>query len=191
MDKLNQPLDAGRLRSRGARAAVSILSRNGIFLGKCVRVIALFVFFYGVYMLLTYSVPMLRGSYESAAESYAADVSVSLYDAGLQRYRNEDYEGAVKALNNAYNATLGPEGVVEGDKRKLAADIKFLTGNALVNAGQLQAAVEAYKETLRLDPTNLYAKYNLEMLQAMNGGAGPGPDPSPGGQPGKGNKKGI
>jgi tetratricopeptide (TPR) repeat protein len=173
----------------------SLLRENGVVLGKTVRVACIFAFLFGFYMLFSNSIPMLTKDYEGAADSYVADRSLALYDAGLQRYRGGDNKGAVRVLNDAYNACLGAKGVVSDDKRKLAGDIKFLTGNALVGQKQLQQAVEAYKDALRLDPNNLYAKYNLELLQAMNGGKGPGPGPGddskPGGQPGKGIKKGI
>lgn len=179
----------------------SLLYDGRIGLAKCVRVAAILTVLLGIYTLWTYSLPMLAGSYEYAADSSSpvADRAVALYDAGLQRYQNKDYKGAVKVLTEAYNSTLGPQGVVEGDKRKLAANIKFLTGNALVKDKQLGQAVEAYKDALRLDPDNLYAKYNLEMLQQMNGGKGPGEgdgdgngnQPPGNGAPGKGIKKGI
>lgn len=181
----------------------SVIYDARIGLAKCVRIAAILAVLLGIYTLWTYSLPMFAGSYEYAADSMspAAERAVSMYDAGLQRYQAKDYKGAVKVLTEAYNATLGPQGVVEGDQRKFASDIKFLTGNALVQDKQLGQAVEAYKDALRLDPNNLYAKYNLEMLQQMNGGKGPGEgdgdgdgkgnQPPGNGAPGKGIKKGI
>lgn len=174
----------------------SALRANGVVLGKWAMALCVVIFLVGLYMLFSNSIPMMSHDYESAASSAASDQSVVLYDVGLQRYQAQKYEGALKALNDAYNACLGKNGVVNDDKRKLAGNIKFLTGNALVRSKQLQQAVEAYKDALRLDPDNLYAKYNLEMLQSMNGGQGPGSGPGgeqkPGdGKPGKGIKKGI
>lgn len=168
----------------------SLLYDSRIGLAKCVRVAGIFAFLFGLYMLFSYSVPMLKGNYGSASNSYAADRCVSLYDTGLQFYQAEEYKPATLALTDAYNACLGPQGLVSDEHRKLAANIKFLTGNALVYQKQLKQAVEAYKEALRLDPDNLEAKYNLELLQQMNGGKGPSDDPS-GGDAGKGIKRGI
>lgn len=159
-------------------------------LAKCVRVGSILVFLFGILMLFAYSVPMLNGNYESASRSIVGDKAIALFDRGLQRYKQEDYKGAVGTLNDAYNACLGKQGVVSEDKRKLAAQAKFLAGNALVKDKQLRQAVEAYKESLRLDPDNLEAKYNLEMLQQMNGGKGPAED-SGKGENGKGTKRGI
>lgn len=177
----------------------SFLIANGNAIGKLLRWLSIIGVLVGFYMLFFNSIPMLNGNFHGAAESYFIDRPLALYDAGLQRYRDEDYKGAVTILNDAYNACLGAQGVVSDDKRKLAGTIKFLTGNALVKQKQLQQAVEAYKEALRLDPSNLDAKYNLELLQQMNGGKGPGSGPGegdgkdgpPGTQPGKGIKKGI
>lgn len=160
-------------------------------LAKCVRIASILAFLFGVYALFSYSVPMLNGNYRSASESsFAGDKAIAMYDHGLMMYQRGEFKGAVKAFNDAYNACLGEQGVVSDDKRKLASEIKFLAGNALVKDKQLTQAVEAYKESLRLDPNNLYAKYNLEMLQQMNGGKGPGDEPG-GGDSGKGIKRGI
>lgn len=173
----------------------SFLIANGNAIGKLLRWLSIIGVLFGFYMLFFNSIPMLNENFDGAADSYFIDRPLALYDAGLQRYRDEDYKGAATILNDAYNACLGAQGVVSDDKRKLAGTIKFLTGNTLVMQKQLQQAVEAYKEALRLDPTNLDAKYNLELLQQMNGGKGPGSgqdgDGPPGTQPGKGIKKGI
>jgi tetratricopeptide (TPR) repeat protein len=161
-------------------------------IAKGIRILALIGLLFGIYALWSHSVPMLNGKYRDAAESYVGDHAVALYDAGLQQYQAEEFEGAIKTLTDAYNKCLGPQGVVDDEKRKLAAEIKFLTGNALVKSKKLSKAVEAYKETLRLEPNHLYAKYNLELLQQMNGGKGPGEGDEPGGtKPGKGGKRGI
>jgi tetratricopeptide (TPR) repeat protein len=175
---------------------LSKLRESGSVLGRWIEILCVLVFFAGVYFLFSNSISMLRHDFEDAANSPVTERSVTWYDVGLQRYEAQDYDNAVKALQLAYNDCLGKNGVVNDDKRKLASNIKFLTGNALVRGKQLQQAVEAYKDALRLDPDNLYAKYNLEMLQSMNGGQGPGSGPGgeqkPGdGQPGKGIKKGI
>jgi tetratricopeptide (TPR) repeat protein len=172
---------------------IATLVHNGRFvIAKGIRIAAVLGLLFGIYSLWTHSLPMLNGEFRSAAESYTGDRAVALYDAGLQQYQAEEFEGAVKVLTNAYNECLGPQGVVDDDKRKLAAEIKFLTGNALVKSEKLSKAVEAYKEALRLEPNHLYAKYNLELLQQMNGGKGPGDGGEPGGtKPGKGGKRGI
>lgn len=144
----------------------------------------------GAYRWFSYSQPMLAGNYPAASESLSADRAVALYDAAVVYYQNEKFDVALKILDAAYTEVSGPGGEIPADRKKLAAEIKFLAGNALVKTKQLSKAVEAYKEALRLDPTNLYAKYNLELLQQMNGGKGPGDEPG-GSGPGKGGKKGI
>jgi len=164
--------------------------RFGIAQG--VRIGGILAILFGLLMLGVLSAPMLMHNYKTAGTSWVGERSYALYDLGLQLYQAEEFKEAVKTFNDAYNLCLGPQGVVEGDKRALAAEIKFLAGNALVKDKQLSKAIEAYKECLRIDPNHLHAKYNLEKLQSMNGGKGPSPADEPdAGKPGKGNKRGI
>ncbi len=158
----------------------------------CLRIGGFLAILFGLLLLGTLSIPMLTQNYHIPAETGIGDTSYALYDVGLDRYKAEKYSDAVKALTEAYNLCLGPQGVVEGDKQTLAAESKFLIGNALVRSKQLSKAAEAYKECLRIDPNHLYAKYNLEKLQSMNGGKGPSQADEPdAAKSGKGNKRGI
>lgn len=147
---------------------------------------------WGGYRFVTYTVPMLEGDYIRAAEG-GGDRASALYDAGLKAYENEDYKSAKDHFTKAQSALTDEAGGMPDSKKALAAQIQFSLGNTYFRQKQLKLAAEAYKQSLRLDPANLEAKYNLELLQMMlAGGAGGGDgkgDPN-GGAPG-GPKKGI
>lgn len=49
----------------------------------------------------------------------------------------------------------------------LAAQAHYNLGNGLLSAGNLPEAIEAYKESLRHDPTSDDAKFNLELAQKL------------------------
>jgi len=146
---------------------------------------------FGLYQLFTYSLPMALGNYPVAYRSASADRAMVLYDAGLAAYREGDYDSARKLLVEAYSACTGSSGQISESKQKLASQVQFLLGNALYKTKKSKPAIEAWKQALRLDPTNLYAKYNLELLQSNNGGAASDSPDSPGGSGGGGGKKGI
>jgi len=147
---------------------------------------------WSVFMFFSNTLWVMMGDYKSASEASVGDTTIPHYNYGVQLYDAEVYPASVEVLTKAYNALLEGDGGVADNHRQLAAQIKFLTGNALVKAGKPKGAVEAYKEALRLDPTHMYAKYNLELLQQMNGGKGPGEPNQPGGEgSGKPPRKGI
>ncbi len=79
------------------------------------------------------------------------------------------------AKNGRYNLT---------DKSKLARTY-FLLGKCYQRQKQLDKAVESYEDTLRLDPENLPAKYNLEMIIMSGGGGDGGKQPKQGEPPRK------
>lgn len=149
-------------------------------------VIALYALIVG----LSYSKPMVREEFQSASESWVADQPMALYDAGLQAYKAEKYPATIKLLIDAYNGCLDANGGVTAKRKQLAADIKFVSANALVKTKKMKAAIDAYKDCLRLDSENMEAKNNLESLLQMNNGKGP-PDDAPASGPGGGPKRGI
>ncbi|HEY9869022.1 MAG TPA: tetratricopeptide repeat protein [Candidatus Obscuribacterales bacterium] len=146
---------------------------------------------YGGWRLVSYTVPMLSGDYVAAAEGGGNEAN-ALYDAGLKAYENEDYKSAKDLLTRAQSALTNSAGEIPNDKKAMAGRIQFALGNTYFRQKQLKAAAESYKQSLRLDPTNLEAKYNLELLQQMIvGGAGGGDPNQPGGGSNGGPKKGI
>lgn len=112
------------------------------------------------------------------------------YDAGTAHLAAGDHRKAVSLLEKAAKGA-GPE---------LSPAAHYNLGNARLAAGDAAGAVEAYKQTLREQPANPDAKYNLELAlreeQKRKMGAQGSPAGSrgtrsnnqdPANQPGKGN----
>lgn len=152
---------------------------------------------YGAFRLASYSYPMLTENFERAAQSTVGDPPVALYDFGVKAYKAGDPALAKDAFTEAFNQLTKNTGVVPPDRKELAGRIQFMLGVVNEQAKQFRVAVTAYEDSLRFQPDNLDAKYNLERLKSQfpdmgKGGAGgssdPGKQPSNGNQ---GNKKGI
>lgn len=99
------------------------------------------------------------GDFDAAAQSYqkaqveSPDVAEPYYNAGNALLRRQENEDAVRHLQQALK-TADPE---------LTSDAAFNLGNAHFEQGDFDAAVEAYKESLRVDPGAPDAKHNLEL----------------------------
>ena len=76
------------------------------------------------------------------------------YNSGNALYRMDSLEEAQALYQRA---------LVKADDEEMSRNSVFNIGNVLFISGQYADAVEAYKEALRLDPTDLDAKYNLEL----------------------------
>ena len=170
---------------------LKFLQRRQLDLLRLLRLCCIAAALFAAYAVVFYTVPMFQGDYQAAANSGVNDDAVAFYDAALAAYQQENYKIAIEQLNAAYTACATDRGEIPAERLALASQIKFLTGNALVKSRRPKAAVEAYKEALRLDPSHMYAKYNLELLLQMNGGKGPGDDEGGGSGAGNGGKKKI
>ncbi len=100
-----------------------------------------------------------RGDYREAARSYQRaaveqpDVPEPYYNAGNALHRQQRNAEAARHLEQAME-TAGTE---------LGADAAFSLGNAHFRAGDYEAAADAYRRSLRLDPWAQDAKHNLEL----------------------------
>ncbi len=69
---------------------------------------------------------------------------------GVARYRSGDYRGSAAEFAES------------GDTRNL-----YNLGNAMAQAGELDAAIDAYEEVLETDPANEDAAFNLEFVKNL------------------------
>ncbi|MCA9982276.1 MAG: tetratricopeptide repeat protein, partial [Anaerolineales bacterium] len=99
------------------------------------------------------------GDYDTAVQNYRAaqaidpDAPEPIFNIANALYRQGLPSEAQKLLELAQD-------VLPAEAQALAQNIWFNLGNARYEAGQATAAVEAYKQALRLDPTDQDAKYN-------------------------------
>ncbi len=88
------------------------------------------------------------------------------YDLASALYRQEDWAGAAKALERVK------------EQPGLPAQYHYNAGDAALQQQDYQAAVEAFRQALLLDPADLDAKENYiyakKMLQNQQGGGGGG-----------------
>lgn len=93
-------------------------------------------------------------AYHQAQED-APELAEPHYNEANTHYRLEDYEQAQQQIEQALVSGEGQEALDQSSYYNL--------GNVFFQAEQYEAAIEAYKEALRLDPTDLQAKQNLEL----------------------------
>jgi Ca-activated chloride channel family protein len=126
-----------------------------------------------------------QGQYDRALESYQRaqaerpDLLQLDYNIGNTFHRLGDYPRAVEETQRATAAT----------DSALAFRAYYSLGNHYFRLGQLQAAFDAYKQALILKPSDLDAKYNLEVVMRalaeqaspeQSPGAGPPQEAPPG-----------
>ena len=91
-------------------------------------------------------------AYEKAAKSLPEDPGIQ-YNLGIARYRLGEYQPARNALLKATGAS-DPD---------LKARALYNLGNALYKLEQFEDAADAYRRSLRVDPSRKAAKWNLEL----------------------------
>ncbi|MCO6451931.1 MAG: tetratricopeptide repeat protein [Caldilineales bacterium] len=92
--------------------------------------------------------------YYQRAQVESPDMAEAYYNAANTFYREGDYGSALQQLHRALSLTED-ETILEGGL--------FNAGNSLYNSQNLMAAVDSYRQALLLDPTDMDAKYNLEL----------------------------
>ncbi|MGD9498177.1 MAG: tetratricopeptide repeat protein [Armatimonadota bacterium] len=99
--------------------------------------------------------------FEDAAESFTRalridpDNATLQYNRGTALYQAGQLDGAEEAFARA----------TEGSDDTLTRDAQYNLGNTRFRAGNYHGAIAAYKDALRLDPTDMAAKHNLELAQ--------------------------
>ena len=104
------------------------------------------------------------------------------YNSGNTLYREGRFDEAGTRYDDAF-----PDA-----ERLLARDTAFNSGNAQMEAGNLEEAIEMFKQALRVDPSDKDAKHNLELAledleeqQPENEGEEEQEDPEEGGEEGE------
>ncbi|MBX9671604.1 MAG: tetratricopeptide repeat protein [Candidatus Obscuribacterales bacterium] len=160
-------------------------------------VVGILLALFGIVRLATYSGPMMQERFAEAYKAPVGDRPLALYDLGLQLYKRDDHKLAKEVLTESFNQLTRNTGVVPPDRKALGSQIQFMLGVVNEKGKQFRVAITAYEDCLKLDPDNLYAKYNLERLKQQypdlgKGGGGGSNDPNkdPSKNPSN-NKKGI
>ncbi|MEL7185743.1 MAG: VWA domain-containing protein [Pseudomonadota bacterium] len=83
------------------------------------------------------------------------------YATAAELFENPEWQGVAsfRAENFVDSATMFAE---KGDARSL-----YNLGNAMAMQGKFDSAIDAYQESLEIDPDNEDAKYNLELIESM------------------------
>ena len=95
-----------------------------------------------------------RKGLDKNASSFSAN-----YDLGNALFRQEKYAEAADQFKRA-------AALADGDKKRLADSYHNL-GNSLLSAGDIQNSIEAYKQSLRNNPTDDETRYNLAYAKHM------------------------
>ena len=91
-------------------------------------------------------------AYQSAAKDRPED-AISRYNLGTALYQKEEFEKAADEFRRSLDAA-DPIYRAQG---------YYNLGNAQVQLNDIEGAIRSYKSALRLDPTDLEAKHNLEL----------------------------
>lgn len=81
------------------------------------------------------------------------------YDQAAEAFDNPDWRAAAQYKAGQYQEAA------ETLKNTQSADGHYNRGNALAKAGQLQEAIQAYNETLKLNPQHADAQYNKDLVE--------------------------
>ena len=81
------------------------------------------------------------------------------YQQAAEKFDNPDWRAAAQYKAGQYQAAA------ETLKDTQSADGHYNRGNALAMSGQLQEAVSAYQQALKIDPNHVDAKHNKELVE--------------------------
>ncbi len=122
-----------------------------------------------------------RGDYRGALARYRDlqrardDLPGLSVNAGNALYRLQEYP---RALTDYAIATKSSDG-------RVLLNALYGRGSALFRQGKLDEAREAFKDALRADPSDRDSKFNIEVIDRLQGRVGAGQDGGQPGQPGQ------
>jgi Ca-activated chloride channel family protein len=96
-------------------------------------------------------------SYRKAIEAEKTSTD-ALFNLGDALYKQQKYDEAFKKFDENFAATTD-------DTKK--ANALYNQGNALLKSQKIEESIKAYKNSLKLDPENINAKYNLAYAQDL------------------------
>lgn len=137
-------------------------SAMGIAVFCCLWVSCSCVAFAGSGLLREGNALYRSGDYVHAQERYQSLIkkepgnALGFYNLGLALYKQKDYEKARGQFNAVNRMT---------HDRSLMAKSFYNIGNTYLNEKKWTEAIDAYKKSLRLNPTDQDAKYNLAYAQ--------------------------
>lgn len=94
--------------------------------------------------------------YESVLKKHP-QLAEARFGAGHAAYVAEDYERALSEF----------KAVAEADKTDLQSESYYNLGNTLHQQGQLEESLAAFRQALKLNPSDLDAKYNYEFTKRL------------------------
>lgn len=101
--------------------------------------------------------------YRTALDGNASD-SLALYNLGNALFRQQQDEKAQEALRHYISAA---DAAQKGGNHQLAAKAYFNAGDVCMAASQYQQAVQFFKRSLRNNPLDDEARYNLFLAQKL------------------------
>ena len=96
------------------------------------------------------------GNFTKAADLDPMDLRI-MYNLGTVQYSQKDYEKAVRQFTEAATS----------EDLQLRKSSFYNLGNTLFRMEKHKEAIEAYKEALRLDPHDMDAKHNIEVIRRI------------------------
>jgi len=105
-----------------------------------------------------------KSNYSESEVSYRraidknSELPDAVFNAGDALYRQDKFEDAGKEFAETHEMS---------DDGKMKAASLYNLGNSLLNSKKIKESIDAYKRSLRLDPGNMEAKYNLAYAQDL------------------------
>lgn len=102
-------------------------------------------------------------SYRKALETNPSD-SIATFNLGNSLFRQQDEE-KVKESFNHYNSTA--QNAAKAGNKSLAAKAFYNAGDVMMAAQQYDKAIDYFKQSLKNDPSDHEARYNLVLAQKL------------------------
>ena len=102
-------------------------------------------------------------SYRKALETNPSD-SIATFNLGNSLFRQQDEEKVKESVNH-YNTTA--QNAAKAGNKSLAAKAFYNAGDVMMAAQQYDKAIDYFKQSLKNDPSDHEARYNLVLAQKL------------------------